>query len=151
MSYAVRSPAKAGSWYDADPRTLGPALDGWLDDSTAVLTRASCTCGGDAAPTPSSEACICGAPRTAAPPPGPLLAVIAPHAGYSYAGAVAAAAFAAVEDALVDAAAAGSPVARVVVLGPSHHMRLRGCALTGARQLGTPLGPLEVDTCVRGS
>lgn len=60
-------------------------------------------------------------------------AVIAPHAGYSYSGPVAGHAYARVP----------STAKRVFVLGPSHHVPLRGCAITRASSLATPLGALR--------
>lgn len=35
---------------------------------------------------------------------------------------------------------------RVFILGPSHHVRLRGCALTTADKYETPLYDLKIDT-----
>jgi AmmeMemoRadiSam system protein B len=63
-------------------------------------------------------------------------AVIAPHAGYVYSGAVAASAFRRVVDA---------PVFRVVLLGPSHFVALRGVALPAAHAMRTPLGDIPVE------
>ncbi len=63
-------------------------------------------------------------------------AIIAPHAGYRYCGACAAHAYAQVDP---------TNVRRVFVLGPSHHVRLGGCALSACAQLRTPLYPLPVD------
>ena len=74
------------------------------------------------------------APALDVPPPK---AVILPHAGYRYSGAVAAA----------GAAALGPGVRRVVVLGPSHRFAFRGVALPDAVAMATPLGavPVEMD------
>lgn len=78
---------------------------------------------------------LAGAPRLDVPPPK---AVILPHAGYRYSGAVAAA----------GVAALAPGVRRVVVLGPSHRFAFRGVALPRARAMRTPLGevPLDSDT-----
>lgn len=38
------------------------------------------------------------------------------------------------------------PRKRVFILGPSHHVRLRGCALTTADKYETPLYDLKIDT-----
>jgi AmmeMemoRadiSam system protein B len=75
----------------------------------------------------------------AAPPPpgGRLRALLAPHAGYVYSGAVAAAAYAAI--------AAGTRDLRVALLGPSHFAPLDGAAATGAAAWRTPLGSVPVD------
>jgi AmmeMemoRadiSam system protein B len=70
-------------------------------------------------------------------PEGPCpKALIAPHAGYVYSGAVAAAGF---------RRTVRAPVARVVLLGPSHFARLRGVALPGAAAMRTPLGDVPVE------
>ena len=60
-------------------------------------------------------------------------AVIAPHAGYRYSGAVAGAAYARL-------AACRGEVRRVVVLGPAHHVRLRGDGGAEVEAFATPLG-----------
>src|SRR5262249_6145119 len=65
-------------------------------------------------------------------------AVIAPHAGYVYSGAVAASAFAQLRE-------HGDGVARVVVIGPAHYVPVRGIALPTADAFVTPLGPVPVD------
>ena len=63
-------------------------------------------------------------------------ALIAPHAGYAYSGPVAASAFVRVDDA---------PFSRVVLLGPSHFVYLRGLALPDAGAMRTPLGDVPVE------
>lgn len=65
-------------------------------------------------------------------------AVIVPHAGYVYSGPVAAAAY----DTLVPARGI---VQRVVLLGPTHRVPVRGLALPGADFFDTPLGRIPVD------
>jgi len=65
-------------------------------------------------------------------------ALIAPHAGFVYSGAVAASAFAELR---------GCPegIARIVVIGPAHYLPLRGVALSTAEAFATPLGCVAVD------
>ena len=63
-------------------------------------------------------------------------ALIAPHAGYRYSGPAAAWAYASIDP---------SVVKRVFLLGPSHHVFLRECALTTCDVYRTPLGDLRVD------
>ena len=65
-------------------------------------------------------------------------ALIVPHAGYVYSGPVAARAYAAVRG-------LAGQVRRVVLLGPSHFVPVRGCAAPRAGAFDTPLGPLAVD------
>src|SRR4051812_23223026 len=71
-----------------------------------------------------------GAPPAQGKPPK---ALIAPHAGYVYSGPVAASAYALLKP-LRDV------VKRVVLLGPTHRVAVRGLALPAARQFATPLG-----------
>jgi MEMO1 family protein len=63
-------------------------------------------------------------------------AIIAPHAGYVYSGPIAATAYA-----LLDAAV----VRRVVLLGPTHRVAVRGLALPGCSRFATPLGEVTID------
>lgn len=65
-------------------------------------------------------------------------ALIVPHAGYIYSGAVAAQAY----DLLRPARGI---VSRVVLLGPCHRVAVQGLALPGARAFATPLGAMKVD------
>ena len=73
-------------------------------------------------------------------PAGPRpKALIAPHAGYAYSGAVAAAAFATLM------AGTAQAVRRVVLIGPSHHAGFCGIAAPTAEAFATPLGHVPVD------
>lgn len=65
-------------------------------------------------------------------------ALIVPHAGYIYSGPVAASAFAQWQN-------QNHEIKRVVLLGPSHRVALRGIALSDADFFDTPLGQLPVD------
>ena len=65
-------------------------------------------------------------------------ALIAPHAGYPYSGAVAAAAFAGLR-------ACAREISRVVVIGPAHYVALRGIAVPTFDSFATPLGAVPVD------
>ncbi|XP_015789274.1 protein MEMO1 [Tetranychus urticae] len=67
---------------------------------------------------------------------GPARAIIAPHAGYQYCGACAAHAYKEIDPSIVK---------RIFILGPSHHVRLSGCALSPAKVCKTPLYDLKVD------
>lgn len=70
--------------------------------------------------------------------PGFPKALIVPHAGYIYSGAVAASAY----DLL---RSARGIVTRVVLLGPCHRVPVRGLALPRARTFATPLGRIPLD------
>jgi hypothetical protein len=64
--------------------------------------------------------------------------LIVPHAGYIYSGAIAASAYAALKD-------AAPLIKRVVLLGPTHRVAVRGLALPGAEAFATPLGNIPID------
>jgi AmmeMemoRadiSam system protein B len=108
----VRPPAVAGRFYPADPQRLTVLVD-------RLLAEAGCP-----------------------PQPPPPAAVIAPHAGYRYSGAVAAAAYARV-------GAARDAVTRVVLLGPAHFWPLEGMAAPAVDAFATPLGDVPVDDDAR--
>lgn len=65
-------------------------------------------------------------------------AILAPHAGFSYSGPVAGAAFAPWR-------AEADRIRRVVLLGPSHWVDFRGIALPEAVAMATPLGEIPLD------
>nr|CAG4643369.1 EOG090X09ZA [Ilyocryptus agilis] len=70
---------------------------------------------------------------------GPARAIIAPHAGYRYCGSCAGFAYRQINPANVK---------RVFILGPSHHVRLSGCALSSVAKYRTPFYDLSIDTQV---
>ena len=65
-------------------------------------------------------------------------AVIAPHAGFRYSGPVAASAYARLKS-------RAGEIGRVVLLGPTHYVPMRGVAVSGAESFQTPLGRVRVD------
>jgi len=65
-------------------------------------------------------------------------AIIVPHAGYIYSGPVAASAYARLKP-------GRDTIRRVVLLGPSHRVGLRGLAVSSADWFVTPLGNIPVD------
>jgi len=85
------------------------------------------------------QAVIRGYLDAARPMPTRPKALIVPHAGYLYSGAVAAAAY----RCLVDA---NPPITRVVIAGPSHRVPVPGVALPECDAFQTPLGRVPVDT-----
>ncbi len=74
-------------------------------------------------------------------PPGELVALIAPHAGYRFSGQTAAYAYSQIQ---------GAEYARVVVLGPSHFADYGAQAVNRADLFETPLGDVPVDTQLVG-
>lgn len=75
------------------------------------------------------------APGAGARPPKML---VVPHAGYVYSGPIAAAAYALL-------APWRDTVKRVVLLGPTHRVAVRGVAAPEVAMFDTPLGPVPVD------
>jgi AmmeMemoRadiSam system protein B len=112
MGGEVRPAAVAGRFYPAEPDALRRLVLGYLSQPDL-----------DDAPDGSAAA-----PK----------AIIAPHAGYRYSGAVAATAHAALR-------ASRGRVRRVILAGPAHHVAVRGVALPSASAFATPLGPVAID------
>jgi MEMO1 family protein len=108
----VRPAAVAGRFYPDDPDTLAALVDALL----------------------------------AGVPPGRRgvrpVAIVAPHAGFRFSGAVAAAAYTHLSSWRGD-------VRRVVVLGPAHFVALNGMAVASVEAFATPLGPVPVDADAR--
>lgn len=102
-------PAVAGTWYTADHDALANEIDRMLDEASA------------------------GSPE---PPAESIRALIAPHAGLMYSGAVAAAGFRLLRR---------RRVGRVVLIGPSHHEAFRGARVPEADVYRTPLGDIATD------
>ena len=106
MALDVRPSPLAGRWYDADPDLLVRSVDGYLDSAQL----------------PELE--------------GEVMAVIAPHAGHIYSGAVAGYAFAAIR---------GRSPDLVAVIGPMHHPYVEPLITTLYDAYATPLGDVPVD------
>lgn len=68
--------------------------------------------------------------------PMPLRALVVPHAGYRYSGPTAADGYILLDPATID---------RVLLLGPTHRVGIRGIAHAGADAFATPLGNVRVD------
>jgi len=79
-----------------------------------------------------------GAAASAAPERAVPKAIIAPHAGYIYSGPIAASVYALL-------APARGLIERVVLLGPTHRVAVRGLALPGVSAFATPLGTVDID------
>lgn len=69
-------------------------------------------------------------------------ALIVPHAGYVYSGPVAASAYVQLET-------ARDLIARVVLIGPSHHVSFDGLAVSSSTAFETPLGSVPIDETAR--
>jgi hypothetical protein len=105
----VRPPAVAGSFYPGAPDTLRAALRQAFAE--AVI--------------PTADGVV---PK----------ALVVPHAGYMYSGAIAASAYARIIP-------ARTTIRRIVLLGPSHRVYVRGLAVPGVDAFRTPLGLVPID------
>lgn len=101
-----RAPAVAGSFYPADSAQLASAVDRMLASARGIARQ--------------------GAP----------VALIVPHAGYPYSGAIAAQAYALLQ---------GRSYQRVIVIGPSHVEAFGYTAVYSGDAYTTPLGKVAVD------
>lgn len=73
-----------------------------------------------------------------------LRGIICPHAGYSYSGPTAGYSYHYLKKELV-----ASNITKILILHPSHHVYLDGCAVSGGSILETPIGNLSVDDALR--
>ena len=105
-----RMPAVAGTFYSSDTNDLKAELVCLFDDASAANTGSNIV------------------PK----------ALIVPHAGYCYSGAIAASAFAYLKN-------LSNTIQSVILLGPSHQVALRGCAVPSHDFFTTPLGNIPVD------
>lgn len=101
----IRPPAVAGTFYPGEPEELRRRVKSFMEQAGP------------------------GAPELR------VRALIAPHAGYEFSGAVAGHAFAAVN----------RPFRRVLNLGPSHYVDFQGIAAVSFSKVSTPLGSLPVE------
>lgn len=125
QSGPTRSASHAGSWYTDDRKELDDSLSEWLEDVRAdALPRPLAVC--------ERKPAVEGLPL----PVSKCRAIIGPHAGYSYSGPAAAYAYKCIDV---------SNIQRVFILGPSHHVYLDGCAVSGCSDYETPLGNLKID------
>lgn len=103
---SVRPSPIAGTWYEGDPQSLARSIDTYLNE--AALPDL----------------------------PGEVVAVIAPHAGHRYSGAVAGYAFATLRGRTFDL---------VAVISPMHHPYREPLLTTAHAAYATPLGNVPVD------
>lgn len=105
----LRPPAVAGTFYPADADELRRTVSRYIDACPKVAERRR--------------------PK----------ALIVPHAGYPYSGAVAGCAYRLLRD------TGASRFRHVVLLGPSHRVPLRGLAVPSVDGFATPLGVVPID------
>lgn len=119
------------------PRATTPALSNSLSDTARAPAVAGLFYPGERASLSRTVSkLLAGAEPRAAHVPK---ALIAPHAGYVYSGPIAANAYALL-------APARETIRRVVLLGPTHRVAVRGLALPAASSFVTPLGTVEIDS-----
>ncbi|MEA5153349.1 AmmeMemoRadiSam system protein B [Raineyella sp.] len=132
----VRQPAVAGTFYPGDRDALASMVARLLAEARTGLPPHD-------EPVPHGET----VPHHERPPHGEPVpdrpaavpkALICPHAGYIYSGLTAAHGYVRLEP-------ARDTIRRVVLLGPVHHVPIRGLALPGATALRTPLGDVPVE------
>ena len=105
----VLGPAVAGSWYPRNREELAGLVDALVESAVARVQA----------------------------PMETVTALIVPHAGFVYSGAVAASAFSRL---------GGRTFERVVLIGPSHHFGFAGAAIPdAATAYRTPLGDVPID------
>lgn len=102
----VRPSPIAGQWYEGNPKFLAQEMDDYLDHARLPELN------------------------------GEVIAVIAPHAGHRYSGAVAGQAFAALRGRVPDL---------VAVISPMHHPYRQPLITTSHQAYATPLGAIQVD------
>lgn len=117
----TRPAAVAGSFYPGHRAQLERELDELLAGATYVRRPDE---------KPDSDR------GRSAPQSDAVKAIMVPHAGYVYSGSTAAPAYELVRD---------RAITRVVVLGPTHRVGIRGMALAGADAFDTPIGSVPVD------
>lgn len=110
----VRPAAVAGAFYPGEAAALAAEVGSYLSESSA--------------------------PRPAGPVPK---AIIAPHAGYIYSGAIAASVYARL-------APLRGRVRRVVLLGPAHRVHVAGMAVPSVDAFASPLGEVRLDAELLG-
>ena len=104
----IRMPAVAGAFYPADADTLRETVASFLSEASSVKADKE------------------------------VQAVIMPHAGYVYSGAIASKA--------IKAIPADATYKRIFLLGPSHRAAFDGASVNGAfDSYATPLGEVQID------
>ncbi len=106
LAKQVRQPGVAGTFYPKDPTELAAMIDGFVAQASVPAQK------------------------------GRVIALIAPHAGYPFSGAVAGHSYALLK---------GRPTHRVVVIAPSHFEAFSFASVYDGDAYVTPLGSIAVD------
>lgn len=102
----VREPIYAGSWYPGTTDRLTQTIDSYIESAANPLLD------------------------------GPVVGIVAPHAGYVYSGEVAAHAYKSVK---------GNSYELVVIMGNAHREMFHGAAIDGVKAYSNCLGSVNVD------
>jgi AmmeMemoRadiSam system protein B/AmmeMemoRadiSam system protein A len=108
----VKEPAVAGSFYPSDRGKLSAMVDGFLSNAQD------------------------------SPVNGRLIALIAPHAGYIYSGAVAGHSYRHLQN---------KNIKTVILIGPSHHVSFKGVSVYEKGRMKTPLGLVKINSDIAAS
>lgn len=103
----IQEPNAAGSFYPDGPKHLAQMIDDFLENAD---------------------------PEN---PPGPVFALISPHAGYGYSGQVAGFGYKLIKN---------KPYKTVIILGASHRYPFGGASVYPGGEFRTPLGLIQVDS-----
>ena len=106
MKSGIRKSVIAGAWYPGSPTTLKAQVDEYLGNTSVEAVD------------------------------GMVVALVSPHAGYSYSGQVAAYSYKLI---------AGKTFDSVIVIGPSHRAYFQGASIYNEGGYETPLGIVTVD------
>ncbi len=116
----IRPSALAGAWYPSDPRDLKLSVESYIAWGSRLPSCSPPCQGGEG-----------GGSHSAA-----LRGLVLPHAGHKYSGQTCGAGV---------ALARGKNFSKVILIGPSHRMFVRGAVSSGATHFETPLGTVPVD------
>ena len=104
----IIEPVKAGTWYPKEKEVLSSWIDGFLQNV-----------------------------KFSSQPSGEVLCIIAPHAGYTCSGQIAAYSYKLVQ---------GKDYETVIIIAPTHTIGFEGCSIYPQGGYRTPLGVTEVDS-----
>ncbi|MEW6002625.1 MAG: AmmeMemoRadiSam system protein B [Nitrospirota bacterium] len=102
----IKEPSVAGTFYPADKDSLKETVEGFLSRAESSQRE------------------------------GKLIALISPHAGYSFSGQVSAYGYRQIR---------GKDIRTVILLGPSHHARFNGASVYSKGTFRTPFGSVKIN------
>jgi MEMO1 family protein len=105
-SVAGKEPSVAGTFYPADKETLKTTIEGFLSKAEKSQTG------------------------------GSLIAIVSPHAGYQYAGQVAAYGYKQIQS---------RDITKVILIGPAHHTGFKGASVYTKGSFRTPIGDVKIN------